>query len=73
MSESEIPDEVVLSHRCEDATDFVGSSERRECCACGADVWASPATRRSIDEGVYPDEFCCTRCMMNDLEGDDER
>lgn len=63
MAESELPeDAVTVAIPANRGAIVVEGSERRECSECGTDVWVSPATRVSIDRGVYPDTIVCVPC-----------
>lgn len=55
--------DAVLSVRADDAPVEIEGSKRRPCRECGEDVIVSPASVRSIEEGIYPEEFVCLVCF----------
>ncbi|MBI4174464.1 MAG: hypothetical protein HY517_02365 [Candidatus Aenigmarchaeota archaeon] len=45
-------------------------STRDVCSKCSKQVWISPATRQSIEMGLYPDVIVCVNCAMKLLPKD---
>lgn len=57
-----LPDRVTVSMKVEKSPIEIPGSDRRECLSCGEDVIVSPATVRSIEAGIYPDDVACLEC-----------
>lgn len=75
MSDDELLEQgyTVAMRAAETDGPLIEGSERRECTYCGHDVWVSPATRESIEAGLYPDRILCVQCTAeDDLEVNDD-
>jgi hypothetical protein len=66
MNHPNRPDDVTVTIRSESAPASVEGSSTTECAECGATVLVSPATRRSIDEGEYPNYIICVQCATDE-------
>lgn len=65
-------EDITVSMRVECMpTPAVPGSSTRSCKLCGSDVWISPATKRAIERGDYPDRVVCVRCATDDEDEDE--
>lgn len=67
----ELPESVVVARRVENYPNPIAGSERRECVGCGHDVWVSPGSLESIENGFYPDSIACLDCATRDATTND--
>lgn len=59
----DLPDEVTVTMRAEDAPMISEGAEQRDCAVCEETVVVSPSTQEEIERGVYPDYVICVQCM----------
>lgn len=48
-------------------------SFKNTCSKCGKDVWVSPATKQSIESGLYPDVIVCVNCALKMIEKEEKK
>ena len=66
---ADLPDEITVGHR-KGKGIVISGADTRECIACGEDVIVNPATIKSIEEGIYPEEVACVQCAAEEVTDD---